>query len=226
MRAVPVVLVDPSGQCGGADLGVVVGAGVGPFAEGGLDEAFCFAIGARGVRASETVAEAELVTEAAKDAGAVTGAVVGEQAANGNAEAGVVGDGSMEKGSRGRGFLVRQDLREGDAGVVIDGDMDILPSGTMDAATTISGNATADGLEAADFLDVEVEQIAGKRVLVTNQRRRGFEIADVTEVKSAQNAADGGATESGSQRDTNAGPTLASQSFDLNRQIGVAATRE
>ena len=73
MRAVPVVLVDPGGQFGGTDLGVVVGTSIGPFAEGGLDEAFCFVIGARGVRASETVGDAELVTEAAKDAGAITG---------------------------------------------------------------------------------------------------------------------------------------------------------
>jgi acetyl-CoA carboxylase beta subunit len=34
MRAVPVVLVDPSGQFAGADFGVVVGTSVGPFAEG------------------------------------------------------------------------------------------------------------------------------------------------------------------------------------------------
>jgi hypothetical protein len=109
--------------------------------------------------------------------------------------------------------------------VVIDGDMDIFPSGTMDATPPMAGNATTDGLEASDFLNVEVEQVAGPGVLVTNHGRRGFEITDATEVKSAENAADGSATESGGERDANAGPTLASQSFDPNRQVRVAAAR-
>ena len=115
MRTVPVVLVDPGRQLDGADLGVVVGTSVGPFAKGGLDEAFGFAIGAGSVGASEAVGESELVAEAAKDAGAITRSIVGKQAANGDAEAGVVIDGSLKKRRSGRGFLVRQDLGEGDA---------------------------------------------------------------------------------------------------------------
>lgn len=109
--------------------------------------------------------------------------------------------------------------------MVIDSDMDIFPSGTMDAAPPIAGDATADGLEATDFLDVEVEQIAGQRVFVANHGRRGFEIAHAAEVESAQNAADGGATEAGGEGDPNAGPTLAAESFDPNHQVGVAAAR-
>jgi hypothetical protein len=139
-----------------------------------------------GVGASEALAEAELVTETAKDAGAIAGSVVGEQAADGDAEAGVVIDGSLRSSSGGRGFLVGQDLGESDAGVVIDGDMDVLPSSAMDAATTVAGNAPAHGLEAVDFLYVEVEQIAGPWVFVTDHRGRGFEIADATEVESAE----------------------------------------
>jgi hypothetical protein len=97
MRTVPVVRVDPARQFGGADLGVVVGTSVGPFAEGGLNEAFRFAMGARSVGAREALAKAELVTEASKDAGAITGAVVGKQAADRDAEAGVVIGRSLEK---------------------------------------------------------------------------------------------------------------------------------
>ena len=50
MWSVPVVLVEPSGQMLGALVGVVVAAGVGPFAQGGLDEALGLAVGAWGVR--------------------------------------------------------------------------------------------------------------------------------------------------------------------------------
>ena len=190
-----------------------------------MDEAFGFAVGARGVGASEALAEAELMTEAAKDAGAVTRAVVGEQAADRNAEAGVVIDRGLQKSSRGRGFLVGQDLREGDARVIIDGDMDIFPSGTMDAAPPITRNAAADGLKAADFLNVEVEEIAGAGVFVTKHGRRGFEIADAAEVEAAQNAADRGAAESSGQGDPHAGPTLAAQILDANHEVGRATAR-
>ena len=224
-RAMPIVLVDPSGQLRGTELGVVVGTRVSPLAEGSLDEAFGFAVGAGSVGTSEAQAEAELVTETAKDAGAITGAVVGKQAADGDAEAGIVIDGSLQKSGSGRGLLIGQNLREGDTRMVINGDVDILPSGAMNAALTMAGDSTADGLEATDFLDVEMEQIAGPRVLITDHGGRRFEIADATEVESAENAADGSATESGRECDTNAGPTLASQSFNPRRQVGVATAR-
>lgn len=117
-------------------------------------------------------------------------------------------DRSLEKSGRGRGFLVRQDLGEGDAGVVIDRDMNVFPTGTMDAAATRAGDTTADSVEASDFLDVEMEQIAWEGMLITQDRRRRFQITDTTEVEPAQNTAHGGATESRGERYANAGPTL------------------
>jgi hypothetical protein len=39
MGTMPVVAVQPEGQLGGALVGGVVGAGIGPFAQAGLDEA-------------------------------------------------------------------------------------------------------------------------------------------------------------------------------------------
>jgi hypothetical protein len=45
----PVVAVQPEGQLGGALVGGVVAAGIGPFAQAGLDEALGFAIGSRRV---------------------------------------------------------------------------------------------------------------------------------------------------------------------------------
>ena len=45
MGAMPVVAVKPEGQLGGALLGGVVGACVGPFAQAGLDEALGLSVG-------------------------------------------------------------------------------------------------------------------------------------------------------------------------------------
>jgi hypothetical protein len=61
--------------------------GVGPFAQGGLDEAFGFAVGLRRVGASSAVFEAHLETGLAKVMGAIAAAVIGEQGANGDAVA-------------------------------------------------------------------------------------------------------------------------------------------
>ncbi len=73
MRAVPVVLAEPAREFGGRSWELFVGAGIGPFAKSGLDEAFGFAIGARSVGASESLAQVELKAEAAKDSGAIAG---------------------------------------------------------------------------------------------------------------------------------------------------------
>ena len=55
MWAVPVVLVDPGSRYGCLFRGVLVEPGVGPFADGGLDEAFGFSVGARSVDAGADV---------------------------------------------------------------------------------------------------------------------------------------------------------------------------
>ena len=59
MRSMPVVLMKPGAQLLASFVGVLVSAGVGPFPEGGLDEAFCLSIGAWCVRPSSAVLEAK-----------------------------------------------------------------------------------------------------------------------------------------------------------------------
>ena len=225
MRAVPVVLMKPARQFDGALLRVVVSTTVGPFPQRGLDESFGFAIGARGVGTGEALANAELAAELEKVAGAIAGTVIGEHAGDGDAEAGVVIDGSLQESRRRRRFLVRQDLREGDAGVVVDGDMHVLPAGAMDAAAAVAGDAATDSPETSDLLDVEVEEIAGSGMFIAHDGRSRFQIADATEVEAAQDAADRGATESGGLGDAQAGPALAAQTFDQTLLIGGATSR-
>ena len=52
MRAVPIVVVEEEREAICALEGVGVSVGVGPFAQGGLDEALSFAVGHLGCRAS------------------------------------------------------------------------------------------------------------------------------------------------------------------------------
>ena len=162
-----------------------------------MNETFGLAIGAWRVGASEALSNTELKAETAEDAGAIAGAVIGEHARDGNPQTGVVVDGGLEESGGRAGFLVGQDLREGDARMIIDGDMHILPAGTMNAAAAVAGDTTTDRLDATDLFDVEVEQIARCGMFITQNGRGGLQIADAAEMKAAQNAAHGGATESG-----------------------------
>ena len=54
----------------GAVGGVGVNGGVGPFAQGGLEEAFGLALGARSIRAGEEVAQAVTLTSGPEEMGA------------------------------------------------------------------------------------------------------------------------------------------------------------
>ncbi len=117
-----------------AFLRVEVIANVGPLAQCGLDEAFSLAIGARSVRTGKAVLDAELEAGGAKRTGAIAGAVVGEQAANGDSVLGVEGDGGTQEGDGGFALLVGQHEGEGEAGVIVDGNVQSLPASELRAA--------------------------------------------------------------------------------------------
>jgi len=65
--SMPVVVVEEVGEISGTDGGVLIGASVSPFPQRGLDKAFGFAIGARSVRASEEVAQAQSLATLSKE---------------------------------------------------------------------------------------------------------------------------------------------------------------
>jgi integrase len=66
MGAVKVVIVEPGSQLRIALERIEVMAHISPLAQGSLDEAFGFAVGARGVRPREAMTNAELSTGCAK----------------------------------------------------------------------------------------------------------------------------------------------------------------
>src|SRR5580693_9065211 len=115
MRTVAVVMLKPGREMLVAFVGVEVMANVGPLAQGGLDKAFGLAVGARSVRAGEAVLDAELEAGGAERMGAVAGAVVGEQAANGDAVLGIEGDGGAQESDGRFALLVGQHAGEGEA---------------------------------------------------------------------------------------------------------------
>ena len=73
MGAMPVVAVDPGSEVGESVGGVLVELGVGPFADGGLDEAFGFAVGAWGVDAGADRSDTEAAAGGGEAARTETG---------------------------------------------------------------------------------------------------------------------------------------------------------
>jgi len=215
MRTVPVVLMHPGLEFGLAFGGVLVEASVGPFAQRGLDEAFGLAVGTRGVGARAEMADTELPTSVGELAGVVAGSVVGEDAANGEAQARVVAHGVVQEGDRAAGALVRMQGREGHAGVIIDGDVENLPAGAAGFVAGIAGEAMTGLDDASEFFGVDVQQIAGMSMLVAAHGQDGLQIADAAEFVTPENAADGGRTAVGGLSDAHGGPTLAAQREDL-----------
>jgi hypothetical protein len=80
-------------------------------------------------------------------------------------------------------------------------------------------------VKAAQSFDVEMEQTSGMRILVTTRGRRGIERAQAVQSKTAQNAADGGAAETGMLCNAKTGPALPAQRFHLGQQKRDRAPR-
>ena len=184
-----------------------------------MDEAFRLAVGAGSVRTGEAVLDAELEAGGAEVSRAIAGAVVGEQAADGDAVLGIEGDGGAQEGDGGFALLVGQHAGEGKTGVIVDGDVQSLPAGELRSSAAAAVATNGDLLIAGHALDVEVEQIARSGMLVAHDRRSGMEMAPAVEVSALQNAADGGGAESGGLGDLIGGAQLAPQGDDLGDQL-------
>jgi hypothetical protein len=159
------------------------------------------------------MAKAELQASLAENARAVAMAVIGEQPANANAQSGVIGHGSVKKSNCGSAGKIGQDLRESDAGMIVDGDVQILPTTMMLAAPAPIGS-NDHFRKTAQMLDIEMEQIAGSGMLVANHGHSGLQVADAIETQSAKDAADGGTTQAGGLSDVQAGEALSAKLFD------------
>ena len=137
-----------------------------------MDEAFGFTVGGWGVWSAKAMLDALLLEEGLEAVVTVAGIVVGEHAAAGDAKAREVGARHVEEQDKGSVGLVGQDGGEGDATVVIDGDMQVLITGSGRLASVVAMDAMAGLDDACQPFDIEVDQVAGSLVLITHHRRR------------------------------------------------------
>jgi len=105
----------------------------------------------------------------------VAGIIIGEHAEDGEAEARVMRPCHKEEAQCRAVALVGQDRCEGEPGVVLDGDMQVLPTGTTAFAGAVAMNAMTRLDDAGQSLDVEMDEIAGMLVLVADHLGRRVE---------------------------------------------------
>jgi hypothetical protein len=103
---------------------------------------------------------------------AVAGAVVGHEASNLDAMQCVERDDLNKSGNDAGDLFIGMDAGEAQAGVVVDGDVERLSSGAFVAIGPIAGAAHPGAHDAAELFDVEVNEFAGRVAFVADGWRR------------------------------------------------------
>ena len=111
----------------------------------------------------------------------------------------VPGHHRLQEGNGAFLFLAFQDLCIGDAGMIIDADMDELPADPAGTALALAVpcDAMAGAVELAQLLDIHMDQLTRLIPLIADHRLGRCQIPPAVEAMAHQYAADGGAGETG-----------------------------
>ena len=104
-------------------------------------------------------------------------------------------EGAGEEGGGGLLALVGQDFGVGHARMVVDAYVGDLEAGAKAAFLVSAGDPRTDAVEAAELLGVEMEQVAGRGVLVANDGRRRVQRAQPGQSGLLEQTAHGGDAE-------------------------------
>ena len=168
MGSTSVVPPGPAGEGAGAARARGIGEAVGPAAQQSLDEALRLAVGARRVGPRAQVAEPELLAALPPGARAVGGAVVGHHLLHHEPLRAVPAQRPLEQGERVGPAVARQHLHVSEAGVVVDGDVHVLPARARAALHAVAQDARAHVPEAAELLGVDGQERSRSRALVAH----------------------------------------------------------
>lgn len=192
-----VVAMQPNGERIAAFLFTDVGPGVGPFVEEGAVEAFDLPVGLWTVGAGAFVGDPCIGQCVGSSARAVAGAVVGQDALDG--DPGLAEEVLRPGPERGGGLflLIGEDLAVGQAGIVLNGVVEIA---VAPANTVLAADLTAQHLMAAtvgdvaELLDIDMYQVAWCGVLVASDdaSRGAVQVRQAGDSVSAEYSVHGG----------------------------------
>jgi hypothetical protein len=172
-----------------------------------------------------------LVAGGGEEFGAIRGAAVSEDGLDGDAVSLVEVEGLLESGQDAGDFFIWEEGGKGQAGMVVDGDVERLDAGAGIAVGTVAGGAHAGLMETAQFLDIQVQEFAGSSPFVANPRRLGrVECRQAMETVTAEDAGEGGFGDGECGEDLSVGAALAAESQDLFFEVrrsfaGLASRR-
>jgi hypothetical protein len=221
VRTMEVIVMKIDRQEGSSMVTGGIGTGISPLAGDGLDEAFGLAIGLRTIGFGEEVTQAEFFAGGGEELGTVSGAAIGQDTLDVDAMRLVEGDGLVERREDAGGLLVGLERGESNAGMIVDGDVEAFDAGTRITLGAITRGPDAGAGEAAQLLDVEVEEVAGSVAFIAEDRRFGrLQGGEAVEMMAAQNAGEGGFGDGQNHHDLGVGAALATEGEDLRLEIG------
>ena len=139
---------------------------------------------------------------------------------------GVERDGLVESGEDTGDLFVREERGEGEAGMIIDRDVETLDAGAWVAEGAVAGGAHARACEAAQFLDVEVEELARMVAFVADDGGLDwFERREPVEAVAAQDARKRGLGDGEHEKDLGIRAALPAQREDLGFELGAGLAR-
>ena len=123
--------------------------------------------------------------------GAKRGAIVGQQSFDLYAERLVVGHGvTHELHSAGLGFIGVH-VGETNTSVIVDSDKQIFPASAVDGIAAIAGHAVAGPPDTSQLLDIDVQQVTRRRVLVAHHRRDRLQVPQMRQTGTGKHSSDG-----------------------------------
>ena len=151
-----IVVMEVALEEGSAVVTGVVGASVSPLSGEGLNETFGLAVSLGPIGFGEAMLEAQLVAGLGKEFGAIGGAAIGEDGLDGDAVRGVKGQGLVEGGEDAGDFFIGEEGGKGDAGMIINGDVQTFHSRPRVTVGTVAGGANAGLVKAAKLFNIKM----------------------------------------------------------------------
>jgi hypothetical protein len=167
----------------------------------------------------------EVFTEVSVIPGEVGGAVVGHDLIDGDVLPLEPGNSPLQEGQSGLAAFIRENLDVGEAGGVIHTDVGELVSEAGLGISAMAMNPVARASESSQFLGVDVEQLARPRALVPLRIGLRLEVAEPSEAKSLQDAADRGDGHPEQRRDPLGGPPPPPEVLDPADELARRAVR-
>ena len=163
----PVIHVAPSWQGLSALVRCGVAAGIGPFAQGSLDQALSLAIGPGRIGPCADMFQAKVAASSGKGFRDIATAITGHDTGHFHTGPLVPGDGGPEVDNSTERFFISMDLAEGEARMVVNADMHIFPAITANRpaaraglARALARHTVARVFKSSQFPDVEMDQVA------------------------------------------------------------------